>query len=253
MSRKTFLALGVVFGFLALMLMPTMAFASSAQAASTNTSTTKASYAFAALITAGEHNGLPITGGLTLHINNAGNFSGSFHAPDSPAVAVNGQVTGSQITLSFHDADNDRVIKATGTADSSGYYNGTFNVFALAGQAAVASGTWTGLPVANPDSVFAFALHSFITQGPDKGTVFSAAVVVDKSTLTGTFSGPTNGDLANVVVVFKNGTRTIVASYDNGLFIDTGHLVEDQSGYVGTLTVTGTTDKGHWAGFFFTF
>ncbi|HLJ35494.1 MAG TPA: hypothetical protein VKU38_17700 [Ktedonobacteraceae bacterium] len=71
--------------------------------------------------------------------------------------------------------------------------------------------------------------------------------------MTGTFSGPTAGDLANVVVVFKNNGQRIIASYAGGLFIDTGHLVENPDGYVGTLTITGTTDKGHWTGYFFTF
>ncbi len=256
MSKKTFLMLGVMLGCLALVLVLATVFGATAHAApavSKNTSTTTASYAFASLITKGEHIGEPVTGGLTLTIHNAGNFSGSFHAPDSPVVPVYGQVTRNQITLSFHDAGSDRVFKVTGTADSSGYYNGTFIVFKSYEQNAVASGTWTGLPVANPNTVFAFALHSFITQGPDKGTVFSAAVVVDKKTLTGTFSGPTNGDLANVTVVFKDGVQKIRASYDNGLFIDVGNRLEDNSGYVGTLSVTGTTDKGHWSGYFFTF
>ncbi len=256
MSKKTFLMLGVMLGCVALVLVPAVASRATAHAApamSKHTSTTTASYAFASLITKGEHTGEPVTGGLTLTIHNAGNVSGSFHAPDGPAVPVQGQVTGNQITFSFHDADSDRVFKVTGAASSSGYYNGTFSVFKSDGQNAVAAGTWTGLPAANPDTVFAFALHSFITQGPDKGTVFSAAVVVDKKALTGTFSGPTNGDLANVTVVFTEGGQKITASYDNGLFIDVGHRVENDPGYVGTLSVTGTTDKGHWSGLLFTF
>ncbi|HLJ35493.1 MAG TPA: hypothetical protein VKU38_17695 [Ktedonobacteraceae bacterium] len=107
-------------------------------------------------------------------------FSGNFNAPASPAAPVQGQISGNQITFSFNDPDGGRVIQATGAASASGQYTGTFNVSMSARQNIVASGVWSALPVANPGAVFAFALHSVITQGPDKGTAFSAAVVVDK-------------------------------------------------------------------------
>lgn len=256
MIKKTILLLVAVLGFLTFVLVPAITFAATttttAHATSPPTSITRASYAFTALITAGQSIGKPITGGLTLNVHSNGNVFGTFHASDSTVALVHGQVADSQITIAFQDTSNGQVVQGTGTANSAGEYLGTFTIAASNQQKVVASGNWTALPVANPGSVLAFALHSFITQGPDQGTTFTAAVVIDRKTLTGTFSGP-NGDLANVTVVFQDDGEKIIASYANGLFIDVGYLVTDPDGYVGTLTVTGTTDKGHWSGYFFTF
>lgn len=254
MPKKTLLATGAIL-FFALALVPASALATTAHpahaASSLHISTSKVSYAFTALITTGKTLGKPITGGLTLNIDNSGNVSGSFHTPDNQVASVTGQATGSQITLLFQDVLEDHVLQGTGTVNNSGEYLGTFNLF-TSGQKEVSSGVWSGLPVANPDGVLAFALRSFITQGPDKGTVFTAAVVIDKKTLTGTFSGP-SGDLASVTVVFKDGGETIIASYAGGVFIDTGHLVDNPAGYVGNVVVSGSADRGHWVGSFFTF
>ena len=254
MSKKRLFILKAMVGLLALCALAVLLVlvrTPSAHVAAANTNSTKSSYAFTSLVTAGENSGHAITGGLTLNIKGNGTFSGSFHGPDSPGVPAQGQVTGSQIRLSFQ-VNESQVIQGTGRANASGEYLGTFTISPSDQQKVVSSGEWSALPVANPKGVLAFALHSAITQGPDKGTVFTAAVVINLSTLTGTYSGPA-GDLANVTVVFKDKGAEIIASYANGAFIDTGRLVDNPGGYVGTVIVTGSTDKGHWEGYFFTF
>ncbi len=256
MSWKTrFLAI-MTLTLSALFLLPMAAMAApahSAQALDSNHKTTTASFAFTGLINKGALKGTPLTGGLTLNIEANGNFKGNLNLPGGAKVPVNGNVTPKgKLSITFQATKATPLIKGQGTLKNGNEFTGPFQVFT--GKKEIACGIWSALAVANPSKELALAFVGKTVSGPEKGTQYSGALLLDSKNLTGTLNLPT-GAIIPVKASLKGTTITVTFDLGKGLkIVGTGHpIAKGLKGFEGPYVGPASKDKGTWVAPFFNF
>lgn len=255
MSKKTRLFVIVALALTALFLLPGVSFAATHSAARTKPFTnTTVSTAFTGQVTKGQLKHTILTGGLTLSIDGSGNFTGTFKQANGSVLNVKGTLDSSgNLKITFFN-NGAPFIYGQGTLNTStGEFTGPFQV--VAGGKQISSGIWSALIIANPGNSVALAFGGQTMQGPDSGAKYYGAIVLDGSTLTGTFNLPdgtivpvsaqakSNG---HIVVTFQLGSQHILGKgrpYVNG----------SEKGYDGPYYGPRKGDVGMWTAYLFSF
>lgn len=254
MPKKARLLVIFALALLALFVLPGVSFASTHN--TTQSPTTKASFAFTGLVTGTT---TAVTGGLTLDIRKDGYFNGVLKQPDGTQISNSGKIAADgSLTITFYDAKGKPFIKGQGKPDAKGEYVGPFQVFQDGKQ--VATGKWSALPVSDPSSVLALAFTGTVTSGTDKGLFLSGAIVLNSKSLAGTLNLP-DGTVIPLQATLSNGGKTIAVVFDlgnNTKIFGLGKLSDNPAnpvdkGYVGPFIGPAADDIGQWAAYFFKF
>jgi len=231
-----------------------------AHAQSMNGGSGMANFAFTALITKGANTNTAITGGLNVNFNSPYYcsphpycFHGNLHEPDGTQISVSGELKDGNFNITFYNAEGQPIIKGVGTQQNNGELVGTFNYYK--NNYWVASGIWSAYPVANPSDVLALAFWGKTKHGPDAGTLYTGAIVLNKETLTGTFNLP-DGTVANVSAMLEQNNISVVFDLGGGMKIfgiGVPYSKDNMTGFKGPFVGHMQGDEGYWHAFFFQF
>lgn len=248
MLKKTRLVLIMGMALAALFLLPTVSFASPRTAATANTTTT-VSLAFTGVISGTT---TALTGGLTINVKDTGYFNGNLHEPDGTQASVSGKIhSDGSLNITFYTKDGVPFILGEAGAASNGLYKGPFQVYN--GDKQIASGIWSALVVADPSKVLALAFT-----GSVGNTFLSGAIVLDGSTLAGTFNQPDGSILHVKANLLIDNKYAIKVNFGDGAIIGYGKPTDNPAngqdkGFKGPFYVTANGAKGQWVAYEFGF
>ena len=249
MSIKTRIFVVLAMALSALFMLPAVTFAASSNTA-TAASTKTVDLAFTGTVPG---TSVILTGGLNLNIRSNGFFNGNFHEADGTQIAVSGELKSSgAFNITFYNASGTPIIKGVGSPNSSGEFVGTFKVLNANGSVA-ANGIWSALPVADPDDVLSLA---FV--GTVGNTTLSGAIVLDSTTLTGTFNQADGTVLPVSAKLLKDSKYAIRVNFGDGAIIGYGKSVSNPAngndkGFAGPFTVTANGAQGTWVAYLFNY
>ena len=244
MAMKTRFLAVFALAITALFLLPAVTFAAprTTKAAS---STTTVSLAFTGAVPGTE---TALTGGLTIGIRGTGYFNGTFHEANGTQIAVSGKLnSNSDFNITFYTAQGVPFILGVGKPNAAGEFVGTFQI--VNGP----SGIWSALPVSNPSSVLALAFS-----GKVGSTFLSGAIVLNATTLNGTFNQANGTILPVSAKLLQDNQYAIRVNFANGAIIGYGKSVDNPAnpvdkGFAGPFTVTASGAVGQWTAYLFSF